>query len=170
MKKYFEKFDHTCDLEDEEEPDESQERFERLRKLIIKWATIDPLSNLTMQHFNTYSNIKHEMKRHLQRHPMIIHPFSRIKCFWEGVMTFVLLAGLITSPLEFLVYTDRAKESFVGRFTLLRIVKTVCIVDMISRFFTGYWDEENFVVSFYLLQHIYGNTLHHPSIRSLSVF
>lgn len=62
-------------------------------------------------------------------------------------MAMVFFIGLIFSPVQFLVYTDDEKELFLRNFTVMKSVKTVCLVDMIVRFFAGYWDQENFVVS-----------------------
>lgn len=147
MKRYFEKFGHTCDLKVEDEFGDTQGRVERVRKAIIKWSTIDPLSNLTLQHFNSHSNIMNEMKLHLEKYPYTIHPFSRIKFLWECVMASVFLIGLLCSPLQYLSYTEVSVETSTRNFSTMESVKTVFLVDMIVRFFTGYWDQEDFVVS-----------------------
>lgn len=76
MKKYFEMFGHTCELEADED---SVKRVKWLRR----WTMIDPTSNLTLQHFNSHATIVNERKRHLQIYPVTVHPFSRFKFMWE---------------------------------------------------------------------------------------
>lgn len=148
MKKYFEKFGHTCDLKVEEEPETPRSLVKRIQKVFIEYSTINPLSNLTLQYFNDHANIMTERRLHLEKHPSSIHPFSRIKFYWEFIMALVFLIGFIAGPLQYLVYIDQHKEElFPGNFLLMKGVKIICLIDMIVRFFAGYWDEENFMVS-----------------------
>ena len=56
----------------------------------------------------------------------------------------VFLGGLIYSPL---MYIDYGVAGNVVTITIMTSVKTLCFVDMVTRFFTGYFDEKEFVVS-----------------------
>lgn len=145
MKRYFELFGHTCELEVREE---SRKGVDWLRKTLIDWITVDPTSNQTVEHFNSHATIINERKRHLQSYPVTVHPFSRFKFLWEVMMTVVFLVGLIYAPLLFLFYFDHTVESSIGNLSIMISVKVFCILDMTMRFFTGYWDDENFTVSF----------------------
>lgn len=146
MRKYFKKFGHTCDLKGELDLESSLKGIRWVRKVFIKWTTVDPLSNLTLQHFNSHSNVMNERKFHLENHPLAIHPFSRFKFVWECVMVSSLLCGLIYCPLMYLDYVGK-DEINVDSLAIITWVKAFCIVDMLTHFFIGYMDEENFVVS-----------------------
>lgn len=157
MRKYFEKFGHTCDLKGEEDLESVLKDVGWARKVFIKWTTVDPVSNLTLQHFNSHSSIVNERKIHLENHRLTIHPFSRFKFIWECVMISAFLCGLIYGPLQYLRYLDESKSANIEDLVIMIWVKAVCIIDMLIHFFVGYIDEENFVVSvFQLLE-----ALHH---------
>ena len=149
MKKYFEKFDHTCDLNVEEDLKDSQNWVSRFKKAVIKWTTIDPYSNLTSFYFNNHSSITNEMNFHQQKYPRTIHPFSRIKTVWECVMSLVIFMGLIGSPLYYhlFVNNNRDREAFLGNCIMLKIVKAFSLLDILVRFHVGYYDRRNYVVS-----------------------
>jgi hypothetical protein len=142
MRKYFETFGHTCELPDEGIEDASWRRW------LFKWTTIDPTTQLTRQNFNSYSTIVKERKFHLTSHPLAVHPFSRLKFVWEAFMLVTLLCGLIYAPLQYLDYVDKNEETDVGNLLIMKWVKSFCIVDVVTRFFTGYFDERSFAVSF----------------------
>lgn len=142
MRKYFETFDHSCELSDEDIK----------RTLLHEWTTIDPMTQLTRQNFNSFSTIDNERKFHLTSHPLTVHPFSRLKFAWDAVMLVTLLAGLIYSPLQYFAYVDKRDETNVGNLFIMKWVKSFCIVDMTARFLTGYFDEQSFAVSFALPQ------------------
>lgn len=58
-----------------------------------------------------------------------------------------ILTGLIYGPLQYLDYIDDDETTDVGNLALIKIVKIICVIDMILRFFCGYVDEKNFSVS-----------------------
>lgn len=62
-------------------------------------------------------------------------------------MTLVFVVDLIYAPLMFFFYLDYTTAPSVGNLDVLATVKLFCIVDMAMRFFTGYWDNSQFVVS-----------------------
>lgn len=149
MKEYFAKFGHTCDLKEDEQSESSARVYDKkwLHGKLIKWITVDPTSNLTLQHLNSHSTVVREKKFHLSNHPMTIHPFSRCKMLWECVMLSVFLCGLIYAPMQYLDYVDKVSHTNIGNLAIMKWVKGFCLVDMTFRFFTGYWDGRNFVVS-----------------------
>lgn len=161
MRNYFEKLGHTCELKEEEDSENSLKGINWVRKVFVKWTTVDPISNLTLQHFNSHSNVVNERKFHLKNHPMTIHPFSRFKFAWECVMMLTLFCGLIYAPLQYLDYVDKDKTSTVGNLAIMKWVKAFCIIDMLTRFFTGYLDEKNFVVSLKIQNCLATQTLGH---------
>lgn len=165
MKKYFERFGHTCELNDDEE---KAKRFNRegIKKTLVKWATIDPTSNLTLQHFNSYSTIVNERKFHLENHPKTIHPFSQIKLIWECLMALAFLCTLIAGPLMFFDYVKHNEletkttgaipknsnvyknpKNYIEDNPAVILGRSFCVIDIFTRFFTGYIDDENSVVS-----------------------
>lgn len=146
MRKYFERFGHTCEWEVEEELVKFLAGKSRLKQTCIKWTTLDIASNSAQQHFNSYSAIVNEMKFHLENHPTTIHPFSRFKQLWELFMIAVFLCGLIYSPLQYLDYVDM-NSSDAGNIRIMKSVKILCIIDMALRFFMGHLDEPSFAVS-----------------------
>lgn len=145
MKRYFEIFGHTCELIADENLDPRREWF---REIFIKWTTVDPTSNLTLQHFNSHSTIVNARKFHLANHRFTIHPFSRFKCLWETFMTVVLLYALIRAPLRFLNLVDTHDEGNIDSLGSMVTVKLLCIFDMVLRFIMGHVDHKNFEVSF----------------------
>ena len=143
--KYYEKFGHVCSLKDDEDllGIHSSGRS-LLRKIIIKWTTIDPQSYIATEFFNSHSSVVNEMKSHLENHPMTIHPFSRFKFIWEFFMAAIFLIGLIYAPLQYMDYVDDNLENDFGNVMIMEVVKISCIVDMVMRFFMGF--ERNYVV------------------------
>lgn len=148
MKKYFEKFGHTCELNyDEKAENLDQGRIKKAKEAFVKWATIDPTSNLTLQHFNSHSSIVNERKFHLENHLMTIHPFSRTKMIWECFIVLVFLCYLVYGPLIFFDYVRENTKTYLEDISNMKSMNIFCIIDMVTRFFTGYVDENNFVVS-----------------------
>lgn len=152
MKKYFESFKHRCELNVEEGIEGFLKNKHWLRQSFIKWTTIDPTSELTLQHFNSYSAFANGRKFHLENYPLTIHPFSQFKLVWEIIMMLVLLCGLILDPLHFLDYFKEGhvisgviSSDFLA--SVRASVKIVCILDMAARFFMGFVDERNSTVS-----------------------
>lgn len=145
MKKYFRLFGHDCEVATDRSP-ESRDGW--LRAKAIDFITINPTSNLTLQHFNSYATIVNERRRQLQLYLTTIHPFSQFKFLWEVMMLGWFLLGMWYAPMLFLLYFDDSAASSVGNLTIMWSVKIACIIDMIIRFFMGYWDDLNFVVSF----------------------
>lgn len=148
MKQYFKKFGHTCDLKVEgsgEIPFADKKNW--LRKKLVEWATIDLTSNLTLQHFNSFSTAVHGKKSHLEEHPFTIHPFSRFRLIWECLMICSFLTGLIYIPLQYIDYVVDDADN-IGNLFIMEVTKTVGIVDMVMQFFSGYWDQKNFEVRF----------------------
>lgn len=149
MEQYFKKFGHTCNLkvrdEDEIPVADNKNWF---REKLFEWSTIDLTSNLTLQHFNSYSTAANAKKRHREEHPLTIHPFSRLKMAWECVMLFSFLIGLVYIPLQYLDYVDDDASNNVGSLLIMKVTKALGVVDMVVIFFSGDWDQKNFEVSF----------------------
>lgn len=143
MTTYFKKFGHTCELKSDDKEDNSA----GFREVFNKWMTINPVSNLTLQHCESHSNVVNEQRFHWANHPLTIHPFSRLKFIWESLMAVVFLCSMIYTPLQYLDYIDDDLENNTGNITVMKGLKTISIVDMMTRFFTGYLDEKKFVVS-----------------------
>lgn len=147
MQKYFEKFGHTCEFDVDEEFKKFLKGKSRVEEIIIKYTTIDPVSSLTLQHFNSHSAITNERKFHLENHPKTIHPFSKFKFIWECSMVLVFLCGLIYSPLQYLDYVDKDEDTNIGNINFMILIKSICLIDMALRFFIGDHDERNFTVN-----------------------
>lgn len=145
MKRYFEIFGHTCELIADENLDPRREWF---REIFIEWTTVDPTSNLTLQHFNSHSTIVNEREFHLANHRFTIHPFSRFKGLWETFITVVLLYALIRAPLRYLSFVSEYDKENIDCIESMVTVKLLCIIDMALRFIMGHVDHENFAVSF----------------------
>lgn len=145
--KYFENFGHTCGLEIDPDSESYLHNLPPLHRFLIKSTSIDPKSETTMQYFKSHAAMVNGTKFHIENHPITIHPFSRFKFFWELVMAGNFLTGLIYGPLQYLDYIDDDVESDIGNITLIKIVKFICVMDMILRFFCGYVDEKKFTVS-----------------------
>jgi hypothetical protein len=132
--KYFEKFGHYCKLNYDGDEDSL--------KLFQKWTTIDPTSKLSLLHFNSHSAIINERKIQVQNHPFIIHPFSSFKMLWELIMILVYIFLLIYEPLQFL-HLLKYKQWHV----FWSFINVFSVIDIILRYFMGFWDENNFKVS-----------------------
>lgn len=145
MKKYFEVFGHTCKLS---ENGEDSSHTSSWTQTITEWTTVNPTSSLTLQNFNSHSAIVNERKFHLAVHPWTIHPFSRFTFAWECFIMLVFLGGLIFSPMHFFEYVDPDQLNGIYNLNIILIVKVVCIIDMVLRFFTGHLDGRGFSVSF----------------------
>lgn len=144
---YFENFGHTCGLKIDADYRSYLNNLPPLYRFLIKWTSIDPKSEPTMQYFKSHAAIVNGTKFHIENHPITIHPFSRFKFIWEFVMAVNFFTGLIYGPLQYLDYIDDNVESDIGNITLIKIVKFICVMDMILRFFCGYVDEKKFTVS-----------------------
>lgn len=150
--KYYEKFGHVCKLKNEDDfLKKHLKGRSKLKKIIIKWTTIDPQSYVGTEFFNSHSSVVNEMKSHLQNHPMTIHPFSRFKFIWEFFMATIFLVGLIYVPLQYMDYVDDNQENDFGDMMIMEVVKISCIVDMVMRFFMGF--EKNYEVSWMSIMH-----------------
>lgn len=145
--RYFENFGHTCGLKIDGDFGSYLESLSPLHRFLIKWTTIDPKSETTMQYFKSHVAVVNGTKFHIENHPITIHPFSRFKFYWEFIMAFNFLTGLIYGPLQYLDYIDDDKTTDIGNLTLMKFVKFNCVMDMILRFFCGYVDEKKFEVS-----------------------
>lgn len=152
LMRYYETFGHTCGLKIDEDFHNYLNNRPLLYRFLIKWTSIDPKSEATTQYFNSHAAVVNGTKFHLDNHPITIHPFSRFKFFWEVIMASNYLFGLIYVPLQYLDYVDNDKQGDIGNLTIMKTVKTICILDMILRFFCGYVDEKKFIVS--LSQHL----------------
>lgn len=63
-------------------------------------------------------------------------------------MMVVFFCDLMYTPLQYLDYVDDNRYNDRGNLDIMAVLKMICIVDMITRFFFGYLDEtNNFVVS-----------------------
>lgn len=144
---YFENFGHTCGLKIDADYRSYLNNLKPLDRFLIKWTSIDPKSEPTMQYFKSHAAIVNGTKFHIENHPITIHPFSRFKFIWELVMAVNFLTGLIYGPLQYLDYIDDDETTDIGNITLIKIVKFICVMDMILRFFCGYVDEKKFTVS-----------------------
>lgn len=144
MERYFKNFGHNCDLNAE---DITLKNKGNVRRTVVEWTTIDPISNLALQHFNSYSAITNERKFHLECHPKTIHPFSKFKFIWEVLMSFIYVSGLIYVPLQYLDYVDKDDNTNIGNLHIMKLVKSICVIDMALQFFIGYYDERTFTVS-----------------------
>lgn len=148
MEQYFKKFGHTCNLKlKDSDKTPAADKKNWLRKKFVEWSTIDLTSNLTLQQYNSYSTAVRGRKRHLEEHPLTIHPFSRLKMAWECVMIFSFLTALIYIPLQYLDYVDDDATNNVGSLLIMKTTKALGVLDMVVNFFSGYWDERNFKVS-----------------------
>lgn len=145
MKNYFQKFGHTCELNEDVEDTQTDARW--WSQTFVEWMTVNPTSNLTLQHFNSHSAVVRERKFHLMNHPTTIHPFSHFKAAWDCFRVLGLLSGLIYEPLQYLDYVDNNDYSDVVNLSVILCVKFFCIVDMLLRFFMGHLEGHNFAVS-----------------------
>lgn len=143
----FENFGHTCGIKMDGDMPSYLNNLPPLHRFLVKWTSIDPKSEATMQYFKSRAAIANGTKFHIENHPLTIHPFSRLKLIWELVMAANFLTGLIYGPLQYLDYIDDDETTDIGNLTLIKIVKFVCVMDMILRFFCGYVDEKEFTVS-----------------------
>jgi hypothetical protein len=144
MKKYFEKFGHSCELDDDVKVESS--RREKIKETIVIWTTIDPTSDITLHHFNSHSAIVNERKFHLENHPRTIHPFSRLKLWiWEPVFVLVFLCALISGPLMFFDYIQKT-DLYVEDMKYMYCVYVFCVIDMFLRFFNGFVVKKKFMV------------------------
>lgn len=141
MKKYFENFGHKCKLEDDEE-EEFDIEGSRINRAFTKWKTVDPTSILTLQHFSSHAAIVNERRSHLQYFPSTFHPFSRIVMVWECFMLLVFSFGLIYGPLQFVLSTDERAVDPIESVIIMLVAKIFCLLDMVRRFFTGFYDEK----------------------------
>lgn len=148
MKKYFEKFGHICELEDDTKlQDFAKKRF---KSALFRLITIDTHSILTLQHFNSHSSIVKERKFHKENFTWTVHPFSRFKFIWDIVMVIVFFDCIILGPLRLLAIVED-RES-LKNLSDVRLGKFIGIIDMFLQFFVGFVDEKKFAVSFYPLQ------------------
>jgi hypothetical protein len=147
MMRYFEKFGHTCGLTDCDDLKRILGSKPWLTRTVFKWTSIDPSSEITTQFYNSYCAVVNGTEHHLRKYPLTIHPFSRFKFIWECFMASVFLIGLIYVPLQYLDYVNKHSKDTIGNLTLMKSVKTACIVDMFLRFFIGFVDEKKFIVS-----------------------
>lgn len=143
-KEYFEKFGHTCGLRNEEEEDYETNR---IKGSFTKWKTVDPLSTLTLQHFNSHAAIVNEQRSHLLYFPLTLHPFSRIIMVWERIMLVVYAFALFWGQLKILFFVGKSQREIGTCIIVMFVVRIICFADMARRFFTGFIDKNTNHVS-----------------------
>lgn len=144
---YFQKSGHSCAVKSDADIEIYLNNLSPLNRFLVKWTSIDPKSELTVQYFKSHAAIIVATKLHIENHRITIHPFSRVKFLWECVMTLNFLTGLIYGPLQYLDYIDDDETTDIGNIALIKIVKALCVMDMVLRFFCGYVDEKEHSVS-----------------------
>lgn len=77
-----------------------------------------------------------EKQRHLQSHYHMVHPFSKLRVVWEVFMVFILCTLLLYIPVD---VCFAKKENIIGRIPRI-LLDTVCMMDIVLSFVTGYQD------------------------------
>ncbi len=147
MSTYFQNFHHTCGLKIDGNFESYHREVSHFHRFPIKWTSIDPKSETTMQYFKSHAAVVKATKFHIENHPNIIHPLSQFKFLWESLMAVNFLTSLIYCPLQYLDYVNNDRSTNIENILLIKIVKFICVIDMTLRFFCGYVDEKKFEVS-----------------------
>lgn len=143
-RRYFKKFGHSCELNDEEENTTANQ----IKGSFNRWKTVDPMSILALQHFNSYAAIVNEQQSHLRYFPKTLHPFSRIVKVWRWFMLVIFSLGMFCGQLQLFIFVhDNPGE--IRKYTRVTIlfVRVICMTDMVRRFFTGFVDKDTNNVS-----------------------
>ncbi|KAJ8673833.1 hypothetical protein QAD02_005095 [Eretmocerus hayati] len=105
-----------------------------------KWKTISSSHPKCREYLISVAVTNKEKKRHsTHKHWWIIHPFSKIRLYWEIVMTMVFFVAFITIPFMMcFVVLDYHGKNFDDIDTVIYIF---CWIDIFTNLITGYYDE-----------------------------
>lgn len=144
MSTYFEQFGHNCNLKSENDKkfDEIVKSKNFFIKFLINWTVVDISWINDTSHLKSYAAIVNERLYHAENFLGTIHPQSKFKSIWEVYIAIVILIGLFYKPFQFMHYFKLSEGDKIGSVPIIFFVNISCIVDIILRFFIGYYDEK----------------------------
>lgn len=109
--------------------------FVYCRRAIKSWLLASPNHPHCREALRSLAAVRQERARHLRHYYYMIHPFSLGRMYWQFFMIFVLCCALTIIPINY-----AADLSMWGlRFTKIAF-DTLCCVDIVFSFFTGYYN------------------------------
>ncbi|XP_077292379.1 uncharacterized protein LOC143915555 [Arctopsyche grandis] len=90
--------------------------------------------------YRSMSGITKEKLRQVKTYPYMVHPFSKFRKWWEGIMLLFLFLSLLRFPI-FFVYNGI--PSFRKNYYIPLFFDIIYVIDVVMTFFTGYQDSEN---------------------------
>lgn len=139
--------DHDCQLPSEDGSANYriyQGCFVTFRRKLWTWVTVSPSDPNSKKFLKSATQIHAEELRHLIRFPNTIHPFSVGRFTWEMIMLPVWLLLYIIIPI--VVSTPYDEDETDEVLFIKMALDTVCWIDIVIWFFTGYYDEERQLV------------------------
>ncbi|XP_011496557.1 PREDICTED: potassium/sodium hyperpolarization-activated cyclic nucleotide-gated channel 1-like [Ceratosolen solmsi marchali] len=134
---------HHCELIKTSDLAESSNKYcySTFSNLFWSWTTINENHPKCRQYLISLATINKERKRHFSNnHWWIIHPFSKIRFFWNNIMMVVFFTAFFVIPFSlcFIILEYRTvKLSNINPFIYI-----ICWIDIISNCITGFFDKQ----------------------------
>uniref|UniRef100_A0A336LQX6 CSON011183 protein n=1 Tax=Culicoides sonorensis TaxID=179676 RepID=A0A336LQX6_CULSO len=106
-----------------------------VQKSYMKFLIADPNCRLTQNTFKSKSAITAEIMRHVQFFPHTIHPFSRLRKYWEYLMIISFIFFYLCMPFRASFVFGRKEE--VSSFPFIKEL----VIDIIMNFVTGSYNQ-----------------------------
>ncbi|KAJ8981887.1 hypothetical protein NQ317_007279 [Molorchus minor] len=127
---------HECTIISKSEI-ESRIFVNGIGRKIQRYLIVSENNPLGQQFFRSSMSLRQEQKRQLEMNQLVAHPFSAFKCWYDLYLMILYLFCLILKPMQHGFLRRRHyKNDFFFAFTFL--VDTMCCVDVVISFFTGY--------------------------------
>lgn len=139
MKKLKKMLAHKCSLPPEEDIVVryiNSGNYVYLRRRFRNLLIVSEDNPRTIAFLKSSAAIKLEKRRHLHYHYHIIHPFSEGRAYWEFIMMFVLIFGLILFPIE-----NARSEAIMWLAVPKYVIEFMFLADCVMTFFTGYYEK-----------------------------
>ncbi|XP_029045711.1 potassium/sodium hyperpolarization-activated cyclic nucleotide-gated channel 1-like [Osmia bicornis bicornis] len=108
----------------------------KLQRWFLRQRIVYPKHPLARLCLKSTTAVNYEISRHLKSHPYMIHPFSSFRIIWESFMTVFTFIALVITPFSITFYFEKYQNWHLPTDTM----NIVFVCDIITWFFTGYYD------------------------------
>lgn len=134
---------HNCEiniLDPVETHLEQNVKHSKFYRNVYKYFVISEDDLRSTNTYRSMSCIIKEKLRQVKTYPYMVHPFSKFRKWWEGIMFLFLFLSLLQLPL-FFVYNGI--PAFRKNYHVSLFFDIMYVLDVIMTLFTGYQDSEN---------------------------
>lgn len=86
-------YKHHCTL-----PGERSQFLDEIQNSIQKYLIVDPNCRLTNYTLKSKASVNGEILRHINYFPKTVHPFSRLRKYWEYLMIVTFIVFFVCMP------------------------------------------------------------------------